>query len=466
MKRVPLKADEARKWDETMAACNWIGPGFIHVMYSMLVPRGRTMAALFTEDMPWVAATDGYQLIFKPSRFFQFPLMKRVFIVFHEIMHGIWDHCGAGYRARLRGTVTWNDITVPYIDEVANIIQDLIINDTLVESKMGEFDPDWLRDQTIATYQDSWVEVYVRLYKECEKQAKRGGKGRGGGSGGLEEATKEVAKGKFAPDPRDDGQGGGTDGDPACPRQGQFDMHLSPGQGGKDGEELDQSDVVPERSEIEWQQAVAAGMAVAKAQGKLPSALQLVFGEVLQPAVSWKEHIRALLARRVGSGGYSWQKLDRRLIVRGIGAPGRTGHGARLIIVGADNSGSIYSDPTLLGKWLGEVGGMMEELNPEEIILIWCDAEVHEVDEIDSPADIALVHKRGSTGGGGTSFVPVFEWIAEKGLKPDALVYLTDMMGTFPDEEPAYPVIWGSISDPERYKAPFGDLVFIPTSPE
>jgi len=80
--------------------------------------------------------------------------------------------------------------------------------------------------------------------------------------------------------------------------------------------------------------------------------------------------------------------------------------------------------------------------------------------------DIQHIQKRGSTGGGGTSFVPVFQWIEDKGLRPDALVYLTDMMGTFPDEPPPYPVIWGSISDPERYPAPFGDLVHIPTVPK
>ena len=473
--RIALKADEARKWDETMAACNWIGPGFIHIMYSMLVPRGRTMSALFTEAMPWMAATDGYQLIFKPSRFFQISLMRRVFVTFHEILHNVWDHCGSSYKARLRGTVTWNDITVPYIDELAGIIMDLIINDTLIQSKMGEFEPSGLHDTTIATYMDNWVEVYVRVYKKCEQQAKKQGKGQGQGGGGggsgrgrrmtpeeLEQAVQGIVEGRYLPSPDDDGQGGGKDGEPSCPRLGQFDMHLSPGQGGKTGEEIDQSEGPPERTEIEWQQAVAAGMAVAKAQGKLPRALELVFGEVLQPKVDWRDHIRALFARKVGSGGYSWQRLDRRLIVRNIGAPGRTGHGAKLVVVGGDNSGSIYADPTLLGRFLGEIGGILEDVNPEEIILVWCDAEVHEVDEITDPSDIALIQKRGSTGGGGTSFVPVFQYIEEKGLRPDVLVYLTDMMGTFPDDEPPYPVIWGSIT--EHAKPPFGDMVFIPTN--
>ncbi|MGE5153641.1 MAG: VWA-like domain-containing protein, partial [Bdellovibrio bacteriovorus] len=45
-------------------------------------------------------------------------------------------------------------------------------------------------------------------------------------------------------------------------------------------------------------------------------------------------------------------------------------------------------------------------------------------------------------GGGGTSFAPVFQWIAKEGIQPDLLVYFTDADGEFPKQEPPYPVIW------------------------
>lgn len=468
-KSVPIDAAQARKWDETLAACNWVAPGFIHIMYSMLVPKGRTLAALFTEDIPFTAATDGFQLIFKPSRFFQYTLMKRVFIVVHEIMHNIFDHCGMSFRFRQVGTVTWEGITVPFIPMLANILQDCIINDSLIESRMGEFDPAWIHNKELACYTDSWVERYVKLYKEAEKECSGSGRGKGKGKPDKD-AVEDKLEEKFAPsddagdDKKDDGAGDDTQNGPAPPRKGQFDMHLDPGSGGSgDPDDKDDAPQPRERSEIEWQQAVAAGMAVAKAQGKLPAAMELIFGEILTPVVDWKDHIRALFARKVGSGGYDYRKPDRRLIVRDIVAPGRSGHGAKTVVVGADNSGSIYSDPTLLGRFLGEVGGILEDVNPEEIIVIWCDAEVHEVDYVTDPQDVATIQRRGSTGGGGTSFVPVFQWIEDNHVKPDALVYLTDMMGTFPDEAPDYPVIWGTITPIEQIPAPFGDAVFIPT---
>lgn len=85
------------------------------------------------------------------------------------------------------------------------------------------------------------------------------------------------------------------------------------------------------------------------------------------------------------------------------------------------------------------------------------------VDEAEEPEDLIEIRAKGAPGGGGTSFVPVFDEIYNSGLRPDALVYLTDGYGSFPDKAPPYSVIWGSIGlDKSGY--PFGDVVMIPTS--
>ena len=57
----------------------------------------------------------------------------------------------------------------------------------------------------------------------------------------------------------------------------------------------------------------------------------------------------------------------------------------------------------------------------------------------------------------------MFDWIAEEGVEPDALIYLTDLMGTFPGQQPSYPVIWASIN---ALKAPWGEQVMIPKQSE
>lgn len=428
---VPLNPLQQKKWDETLAAVNWLMPAATHLLYSMLVPKGRTIAALFTEEIPATAGTDGFQLIIKPSKFFEYPLQKRVFIVGHEIMHNVFDHCGVGARLRKQGVVTWEGKTLPFDAQTANIVQDLIINDGLIESKIGEYDKDWLHDPSLATHKDSWVEVYFKVHK----------KQKGGGGGG---------------------KGSGQSDGPPTPGPGQFDMHLDPGSGGNNGQEEQPlgGDSQPQRSEQEWAQAVAAAAAVGKAQGKLPAAMELMFGQALEPAVDWKDHVRSLIMRVPGSGGYDFRKPDRRLIVRDIVAPGRSGFGAGCIVLGLDSSGSIYCDPTLIDRWLGELAGIMADLNPREVHVVWCDAQVARVDVVEDMTDIDTIRQKGAKGGGGTSFVPVFDYIEEHDLKPDALIYLTDGMGVFPKEAPRYAVIWGNIT--KGYKYPFGEVVDIP----
>ena len=118
-------------------------------------------------------------------------------------------------------------------------------------------------------------------------------------------------------------------------------------------------------------------MAAAEAQGLLPANLKRIFSLVLEPKVDWKDRIRALVMRAVGSDEYSWRALDRRLIVRGIGAPGRLGYTCGVIVIGVDTSGSIWASPKTLEMFFAEMAGILEDLNPEIVHVVWCDAAVH-----------------------------------------------------------------------------------------
>ena len=65
-------------------------------------------------------------------------------------------------------------------------------------------------------------------------------------------------------------------------------------------------------------------------------------------------------------------------------------------------------------------------------------------------------------GRGGTDFRPVFQWVESEirsgGIDcPDAIIYLTDGYGSFPERAPDMPVLWVCAPDsikPEGY--PFG----------
>jgi predicted metal-dependent peptidase len=62
-------------------------------------------------------------------------------------------------------------------------------------------------------------------------------------------------------------------------------------------------------------------------------------------------------------------------------------------------------------------------------------------------------------GRGGTRFTPVFDYVEEHDLQPDALVYFTDLgCSDYPDD-PGYPVIWAATE--RATKPPFGDVIDI-----
>jgi predicted metal-dependent peptidase len=414
-----LTSAEQKAWDTTRTALVWHCPAYSHIFYTMLDNTGGKQIALFTEceglpeeaQFP-IAATDGTNVLIRPSTFFKLSLAKRVFVIAHEIQHCIWNHLNLMHSFQKRGKVAYADGTeLPYIHKMMNIAQDLVINDLLIEAKIGEFIEGGCHDQSIATAKDSALDAYRKIYEEADAQ------------GRIQHM------------------------------QG-FDAHLAPGSSqGKDPGAAAQG-----RSESEWNTQIAAAANSARAQGKLPAGLERMFNDLLNPKVDWREHIAALFARKVGSGSFDWRRPDRRLIVRDIYAPGPSGHGAGTIVVGVDTSGSIT--PKVIDMFFAEMAGILEDLRPKRLLVMWCDAEVHRTDELEDAGDLPGIRCKGAPGGGGTSFIPVFDEIAEMGIEPDALVYLTDGMGSFPQQAPRYTVIWGSIYEDSKY--PFGDVVQIP----
>ena len=433
---VEITAQQQVEWEKSRAALYWNCPAFTYILVNMMTKESGNTAALFTRDIEFTAATDGDTLIVNPDKFFEYKLKKRMFVMAHEIAHCMFDHCGMMYRFRKLGYIPMADGTkLPYDQMTCNKAMDYVINAMLVECKdnanspMFEIDPAWLYDPNIAGPNDSFVDVYGKLYKKKD--------GRGGGGGG-----NDKGKGKDA-----DSNSQGND-------PSRFDGHMDPGTtSGKDAHSAQS-----ERNEFEWSSAIASAANAAKAQGKLPAGLDRFINTILNPVVPWQEHIQAFFARKVGSGSYNWRRPDRYLIVRDIYAPGRSGFGAECVVVGVDTSGSI-NDPTI-EMFFAEMAGILEDVKPKRLIVMWCDAKVHRVDEVEDAIDLNELRRKGAPGRGGTNFIPVFGEIEQLGVIPDALVYLTDGEGTFPNHAPNYPVLWGSITKGMKY--PFGDVVDVP----
>jgi predicted metal-dependent peptidase len=116
--------------------------------------------------------------------------------------------------------------------------------------------------------------------------------------------------------------------------------------------------------------------------------------------------------------------------------------------VAIDTSGSIGEDDIQL--FMSETLGILRSRKVRKLRLLSCDADV----SLDEELDIWDELPAGLKGGGGTDFRPVFESLSEGDELPTCLIYFTDLMGTFPEERPAYPVLW--LTPTEEYEVPFG----------
>ena len=378
-----------------------------------------------------IAATDGKIIFLNPAEFCKHSVAERVFIIAHEVMHGVFDHCGLTYRLSQSKRVSYADGKVlPWSADAMNMAEDYVINAMLIHGGVGAYNKNWLyRDDLSEQGDESAIDIYRKLWEEAGKPKGEASSGNSPGKGGQP------------------GKGGG---------QQSFDQHLDPGAGkGQEPFSADQA-----RDSHQWRQSVAQAAQAARTMGKLPAGFERVIGDILEPPVDWKEHIQGFLARTLGNGGYDWSRLDRRFVVRApdpIGVPSRSGFGCGTVVVGVDTSGSIGEKQ--LALFFGCMSGILSDVRPRRLVVMWCDAKVHRVDEVESAEDMDELRHRGAPGGGGTSFVPVFDEIASMGLEPEALVYLTDMLGTFPAKAPSYPVLWAKIYDAP---APWGDELRLP----
>ena len=156
----------------------------------------------------------------------------------------------------------------------------------------------------------------------------------------------------------------------------------------------------------------------------------------------------------LGLNDYDWSRGNRRYLSHGIYLPTLRSDELPEIVVAVDTSGSI--DQETLDQFASEVNDILTTYHTR-IHVLYIDAQVQAHEEVTSEdAPIQFTPK----GGGGTAFRPAFEWVEENDVTPACLVYLTDMAGRFPKDEPDYPVLWVS-TDKDVSKSPFGEVVTI-----
>ena len=356
-------------------------------------------------------ATDGVSLFYNPDFVETLNAATLAGTLAHEVMHPALHH---HVRRSGRDPKQWN------------IACDYAINPLLVDAGLNLPEGVLLDDRFRAM---SAEQIYSFLESEASE-----------GSGGGDEENKSEGKG------RDAGQ----------PLAGEANEVSAPITEGGIGQVLD-APAPDEESSIdnveeqvrEWDIAVSQATTVARQAGKVPAGLNRTLEGAAEAAVDWRELLRRLWSETTPAD-YSWMRPNRRHLWTGLYLPGVVREGVGEVAIAVDCSGSVGARQLRLFE--AEVRSILEGQRPERVYVLYFDAVVHKVDTYEAGQRIDL----NPVGGGGTEFGPCFEWLDERGIRPQSLVFLTDLYGSFPPSAPDYPVLWASTGS---RKAPFGDVI-------
>ncbi len=273
----------------------------------------------------------------------------------------------------------------------------------------------------------------------------------GESGGGAPQRTEELRKDLQRPRP------------PEAPdaRTDRFeDKHQGQSDPGKTGEVRDAplpegsaSGAEDNPSENEWRIALAQVVNQTKSMGDLPAGLSRLIHDLLHPKLDWR-HLLGRFIQASARHDYAWMPPNRRYLHRGIFLPSMRSDDLPEMVVAVDTSGSITGAE--LDQFAAELSAILET-SALTVHLLYCDTRVARAETI-GRQDLPLALR--PVGGGGTDYRPAFEWVAEQGILPRCMVYLTDLECTRYPSEPGYPVLWiHTVGMPVH--PPFGEAIHL-----
>lgn len=365
------------------------------------------------------AATDGTRIWINPSYFKGLHPEERLFLYAHEIAHDVFQH---PYRCGGRDMELWN------------IACDYVVNDALMEDKIGK-PPKGVLVCPPQFKGKSAEHIYAVLDKDRRDKPPEPDKGKdtedvsGEDKGdGPKEYLKDCPTGSFCEAP------------------------------GPESETFEETDMTPGDWDVSVEEAL---MAQAKEGGdrggnSAPNTDRAI-AESRKANTNWIARLWQFVEKTIPSGK-TWSKPNRRYMAHGLYLPSVAKSNMPKLGMGVDTSGSISTE------WLQAVQYALTEINtqlrPREIEVVYCNSEFQGHETFTPDMEVELHPK----GGGGTcdmDFWPIItDWfnLKEGDDKPAAVLVYTDLGGKVPPE-PDYPVMWvvpewSSYPDP-----PYGETI-------
>jgi predicted metal-dependent peptidase len=354
-------------------------------------------------------------------------LLQRAFLLVHETFHPAFDYF-------LRSTYM--------VPNVANQAHDYVINLMIDELIEGGFIQGGLLDKRFENH--SFERVYDILMEEQPEQGGSNGQGGGFPSGSGDETDSRVFgdENMMNDAMRVDVIGKGAKGDAKA------------GESGESGEAVSVEEL--KEASDKWRMRLSRALEFSDMQnGTIPGRLRETIEFRIGNRVDWTKQLRLALGELFGKARPDYSRFHR-----------RTGWGGHEVVMPAekfsqidvavyfDTSGSISQKQ--LSRGFSECHELCEK-SGGNIRLLTGDAEIVSDEYIDEmPEDVG--------GGGGTSFVPIFDHLYAYPEKSKGVVIFTDTWGEMPEFPPDIQVYWAVYEEcfSSGIQVPFGEVIKIP----
>lgn len=188
-----------------------------------------------------------------------------------------------------------------------------------------------------------------------------------------------------------------------------------------------------EEEEESWNKVLSEAWVFAHRAGNVSSGIGREYTTIKKPKINWRGHIRNSVTSYVPFD-YTWNKPSKKYISQGIYLPS-VRREETTILTSIDTSGSIGNEQ--LSDFISELVGISKQFSNVEFRIITHDLCVHDDYKIYN-GNINTIKNIKIHGGGGTSHIPLYEYILKQryAKKTKLLISFTDGFSDFPKRIP------------------------------
>ena len=292
-----------------------------------------------------------------------------------------------------------------------------------------------------------------------EKQQEKANVANMGGSGSSEGQREGASSGEEHASGGENGEQKKGKGNAPAPGEQKAEAGSSASSGGEETQEMGEVDAAVDTScdpmmrEVWRQRILETAQNYEMMHGLLPGDIAEIVQQFRESKIDYMQKLRRYLTLHSG-GNMQWLPPAKRFVWQKMYLPSRNNATLEAVLA-IDTSGSTQN---YIDKFFGDTLKIMRQFGKFHLTVIQCDAKITDVQEFTENSRVPK--SLNAKGGGGTCFVPVFDYIDEKCIKPRVMLFFTDGYGSAPDKAPGYPVIW--VLTPEGKKpCEWGDVIQI-----